>query len=97
MVLNLVNRQHQAQRYLPWNDPVIWSSGLLLIWLLAAASFSLFYRPARQGRKVAYLTVASFVFLVLAHGHLALFVQRTHPASVGSAALGTRNAEPKTH
>ncbi|RMG04218.1 MAG: hypothetical protein D6741_01305, partial [Planctomycetota bacterium] len=27
-----------------------------------------FYRPAREGRKVAYLTLVSFVFLVLALG-----------------------------
>ena len=33
---------------------------------LAAAIFSGVYRPARGGRKVAYLTVASFAFLVAA-------------------------------
>ena len=34
-------------------------------YLLTAEIFSLAYRPAREGRKVAYLTVASFLFLVL--------------------------------
>lgn len=49
----------------PWDDPVVWTSGLLLIWLLAADLFSLLYKPARQGRKVAYLTMANLLFLAL--------------------------------
>lgn len=57
---------------MPWNDPVIWSSALMLGWLLAASIFSALYRPARQGKKVAYLTVVSFVFLVFALGVLLL-------------------------
>ncbi len=48
-----------------WSDPVVWSSGILFGWLLTATIFNLFYQPARQGRKVAYLMVASFLFLVL--------------------------------
>jgi ABC-type uncharacterized transport system permease subunit len=64
LLLNLVNRSAHPGEALPWSDPMIWSSGLLLAWMLAAAAFSRLYRPARQGRKVAYLTVASFVFLV---------------------------------
>ena len=50
---------------LSWSDPVIWTSALLLGWLVAAVVFSAIYRPSREGRKVAYLTLASFVFLVL--------------------------------
>lgn len=65
LLLNLVNRSEHPGEALPWSDPVIWSSGMLLAWMLAAAFFSLVYRPARQGRKVAYLTVASFLFLVI--------------------------------
>ena len=34
-----------------------------------------FYRPIRQGRKVAYLTLVSFFFLVIA---LVLFVMTRH-------------------
>jgi hypothetical protein len=63
-VLNLVNHRRDLDE-LPWNDPVIWSSALLLVWLVAATVFSTIYKPAQQGRKVAYLTVASFLFLVL--------------------------------
>ncbi len=63
MILNLVNHQRQLDE-LPWTDPVIWRSAALLAWLVAAAIFNAVYKPARRGRKVAYLTVASFVFLV---------------------------------
>ena len=50
---------------LRWSDPTIWSSAVLLGWLVAAVAFNALYRPSREGRKVAYLTVASFGFLVL--------------------------------
>ena len=57
---------------LPWTDPVVWTSGLLAAWLVAADIFSVVYKPARQGRKVAYLLVASFVFLGLVLGMVLL-------------------------
>ncbi len=63
-VLNAVNRKNQVDQ-LAWNDPIVWSSTLVLAWLAVAAGFVTFYRPARQGRKVAYLTIVSFLFLVL--------------------------------
>jgi hypothetical protein len=53
------------RQVVPWNDQVILSSSVLLAWLMIATLFELFYKPAQQGRKVAYLTVASFVFLAL--------------------------------
>lgn len=93
VVLNLVNRRRQTSDFLPWNDPVIWSSGLLLVWLLAAATFSVCYRPARQGRKVAYLTVASFLFLVLAMVIWLSSPSEHAPGSGGSAERGTRSGE----
>jgi hypothetical protein len=58
---------------LSWSDPVISSSALMLAWLVVAALFGGLYKPARHGRKVAYLTVASFGFLMLALGTLLLF------------------------
>ncbi len=64
MILNLINIRNEAVR-LAWNDPVVVSTWLMFFWLLAAAVLGAVYRPARQGRKVAYLTVASFVFLVI--------------------------------
>jgi hypothetical protein len=81
MVLNVI-RTGRSQ--LPWNDPVVITSSLLLVWLLAATLFEWLYKPAQQGRKVAYLTVASFVFLALI---MALFVlgktEHTAPAADG--------------
>lgn len=65
VILNLIKQQRQLGQMV-WNDPVVWTSGLLFAWLVAACAFSYVYRPARQGRKVAYLTIASFAFLILA-------------------------------
>ena len=55
----------------PWTDPVVLSLSGMLSWLVAAEAFRLAYPAARRGRKVAYLTLAGFVFLVftLAHVH----------------------------
>jgi ABC-type transport system involved in cytochrome c biogenesis permease subunit len=64
IVINLINHWHQRDE-LPWTDPIVWESAGLFGWLLAAALFNALYRPARRGRKVAYLTVASFVFLAI--------------------------------
>ncbi len=63
IILNLVGRGDGHA--VPWSDPVIWSSALMLGWLVTAVVFNVVYRPARRGRKVAYLTVVSFGFLVL--------------------------------
>jgi ABC-type uncharacterized transport system permease subunit len=89
VVLNLI-RQSAAGPSLPWSDPVVWSSGLLFAWLAASSIFNFVYKPARQGQKVAYLTVASFVFLGLALG-VVLFSPTSH-ASPREAAI-QREAE----
>lgn len=71
IALNLVNQaanQEVSTGTIAWSDPVVWSSGVLFLWLLSAALFNMFYRPARQGRKVAYLVMTSFLFLVLELG-----------------------------
>ena len=64
IILNVIDRGKAAE--LPWSDPVIWSSALMFTWLSVAVIFNVVYRPSRRGRKVAYLTVVSFGFLVLA-------------------------------
>jgi ABC-type transport system involved in cytochrome c biogenesis permease subunit len=69
MILNVISRGQSGE--VPWNDPVIGSSALMLVWLVAAAIFNAAYQPARRGRKVAYLTIVSFVFLLIA---LAVFL-----------------------
>jgi ABC-type uncharacterized transport system permease subunit len=50
---------------LPWRDPVVLSLSGMFSWLVAAEAFRLAYPAARRGRKVAYLTLAGFVFLVI--------------------------------
>jgi len=50
----------------PWTEGGVVLPLILFAWLLAATSVEFFYRPARQGRKIVYLTLASFGFLVLA-------------------------------
>ena len=37
----------------------------LAFWLIASICFVMLYQPAREGRKVAYLTVTSFLVLVI--------------------------------
>jgi ABC-type uncharacterized transport system permease subunit len=65
IVLNLTHRT-QGDRPLPWNDPVVLTSVLMFGWLAMASGVGVAYRPVRKGRKVAYLTMVSFVFLVIA-------------------------------
>jgi len=50
----------------PWHDPVVLSTFCMFGCLLAASLAGVFYRPTRAGRKVAYLTVASFLVLLVA-------------------------------
>jgi len=64
IILNTVKHQG-ASPAVPWTDSVVLSSAILLVWLLAATLFEWLYKPAQQGRKIAYLTVASFLFLAL--------------------------------
>jgi ABC-type uncharacterized transport system permease subunit len=56
--------QDDAHR-LSWTNPVVFSLTLMTGWLLIAEVFRLIYPAARQGRKVAFLTLAAFVFLLL--------------------------------
>jgi ABC-type uncharacterized transport system permease subunit len=60
VISNLVNHT-----LVSWTDPVVWSSALLCGWMVIVAVFQAVYRPARVGRKVAYLAVASFLLLLL--------------------------------
>ena len=64
LALNLI-RQSSHKGTVPWTDPVVLSSGGLFLWLAVATLFESLYRPAREGRKVAYVTLVSFVFLGL--------------------------------
>jgi hypothetical protein len=57
--------ENELKDIVPWDDMVVISSSVLLLWLIAVSVFEMLYRPARQGRKIAYLTMASFLFLIM--------------------------------
>ncbi len=86
VVLNLINRRQSGG--ISWTDPVVLSSGVLFLWLLAVVIFEWVYKPARAGRKVAYLTVASFVFLALVLYFVLFFAHATKPANVAGRMRG---------
>jgi hypothetical protein len=65
VILNVIRPWDDGHR-VSWTDPVVLSSGILFAWLTGVTIFEWLYKPARQGKKVAYLTLASFVFLGLA-------------------------------
>lgn len=88
VVLNLLRRSAAAG--VSWTDPVVLSSALLFAWLACMTVFESVYKPARQGRKVAYLTMASFLFLLLALG---LVLTGEH-ASERSSRQAVSGAEP---
>ncbi len=72
VVLNALRRAGAAD-LLPWHDPVVVTTLVMLAWLLSAVAITARYPAQRQGRKVAYLTVVSFVFLVAALAAMLLF------------------------
>ncbi len=90
VVLNLVDETES----LPWNDPAVLITGVLLLWLLAAGVFNIFYRPARVGRKVAYLTVSSFSILALTLAFVWFSPTAHLRQEVGAAASGNLPRPP---
>jgi ABC-type transport system involved in cytochrome c biogenesis permease subunit len=70
-------------------DPVVWVTLAMFGWLLLHVIIGAFYRPIRQGRKVAYLTLVSFVFLLLAL--VGMFVT-THGGVVQGNTAAEKNA-----
>jgi ABC-type uncharacterized transport system permease subunit len=71
LVMAIARHRHE-QDYMWWFDPVVLSLATMLFWLIAAEGFRLVYPSARRGQKVAYLTLASFVFLVIVLASLTL-------------------------
>lgn len=76
VILNAVRSPHAHGR-LPWDDPIVLSTVVTFAWLLFSLVFAWFYRPIRQGPKVAYFTVVSFLVLAIALG-VGLFVRSEH-------------------
>jgi ABC-type uncharacterized transport system permease subunit len=62
VILN-THKNRAIEAYVPWTDPVVISLALMFLWLIVAELFRLAYPAARRGQKVAYLTVAAFLFL----------------------------------
>lgn len=63
VVLNMIYTRSDGTQ-LDWTDPVVLATLLMFCWLVVSGGVSAFYKPSRAGRKVAYLTVLSFVFLI---------------------------------
>lgn len=91
IVLNLVQAAARSAPAVPWSDHVVVGSAVLLAWLVAASLFEWRYKPAQQGRKVAYLTLANFVFLALVLVIL-LAGKSAHPGPGGPASERGRPA-----
>lgn len=83
----------QDRNRMPWNDPVLWISAVLFLWLALVWVFQARYKPARQGRKVAYLTLASFVVLALVLA-MVLLVPSRHASSLSPASPPSSGAVP---
>ena len=83
MVLNLIDSEPTENR-LPWTDPVVLSTFVMFGWLIVSAVIGVFYRPAREGHRVAILTVLSFLFLLVALGMI-LFADTQHGGYRGEA------------
>lgn len=75
-----------------WSDPVVWTSSLLVAWMAAAAVFNAVYKPSRLGRKIAYLTIASFVFLVFTLTALLLDTAHGVPAATNAGGAAVSGA-----
>lgn len=69
-VLNLWNLR-QNREVVPLWDPLIVITLLMFTWLAGCVGIGLVYRPAREGRKVALMTMMTALFLAVA---LFLFV-----------------------
>ena len=76
MVLSVLHARAEAAS-VAWHDPLVLSTSLMFAWLLITAIVGAVYRPVREGRKVAYLTVVSFVFLAIVLG-IGLFGNTRH-------------------
>lgn len=88
LILNLVMQR------LSWNDPLIWILSAAVAWLSVTALFNVVYRPARQGRKVAYLTVSNFCVLVVCLG-TTLFVDTGHTGQKSERNTKSRQADTR--
>jgi len=93
-ILNLVNHGGNMTT-VPWSDPVVWSSAITLLWLAIAFVFATLYKPARQGRKVAYLTMTSCAFLIFSLAVGLFFTEHRKPPATKSSHLFEHITAPR--
>jgi ABC-type uncharacterized transport system permease subunit len=92
LAMGMIRHRGEAA-YALWSDPVVLSLAAMLLWLVAAEIFRWVYPAARRGRKVAYLTLASFGFLIIALASLML-MDTVH--GNGPGPIPTDNQKPRT-
>lgn len=108
VVLNIVNHQKEVDT-IAWADPVIIGSGSMFACMLIATGISAWYRPAHAGQKVAYLTIFTFVMLLIALGVVLLAptdhgraretaqqperIEASLPAAAGPSAIAAVSAD----
>ncbi|MBM4091744.1 MAG: cytochrome C assembly protein, partial [Planctomycetes bacterium] len=97
MVVNAV-RNGGTHEAMTWRDPIVLTSLLVFVWLAAVSVFEGLYRPAREGRRVAWMTLFSFVFLAMVLSLVLLGqhgISRSRPASErGGTSPADRSGEP---
>jgi ABC-type uncharacterized transport system permease subunit len=64
MELNLIDPANQVS----WRDPMVFGTLVMFGWLTFSTLAILFYKPIRRGRRVAYLTLLSFLLLTIVLG-----------------------------
>ena len=84
-----IQRHAESADGIPWTNAAVVSSAALFIWLIATSVFEYVYRPARQGKKIAYLTIASFVFLALV---LSFVILSDHASENPGTTTGTNES-----
>lgn len=64
LVLSLLKNSGVEGYYL-WTDPVVLTLAVMLVWLLVTEAYRLLSPATSRGQKVAYLTLAAFVFMAV--------------------------------
>jgi ABC-type uncharacterized transport system permease subunit len=88
MELNLVDPANQVS----WRDPMVCGTLVMFGWLTFSTLAILFYKPLRRGRRVAYLTLLSFLLLAIALG-MGLLARGRHVGSVGRTLVRPGSAQ----
>jgi len=82
LILNVVKGQFS------WADPVVWRLAMVVLWLGIASGFTVVYKPARQGRKIAYLTIVSALIVIVSLG-IGKLLQSDHGAPKNRTTLAS--------